>query len=228
MKRWILTGLLLCVMALSGCMLAEPTKKTSKEQKVAMQTEAGREAYIAEELYEGAEILSEIKNEETGFIVSEFMSGDYHSFVFFRPTEKGYAYNGEADDTLDGMVTVAYAPMGDGDYHVFLRHSEDIVSLDVTYFDAKTNKVLQNETVTFADGNLTLMLRDEKINHWGERIVAHDQGGQEYVLRDWEPLSPEELEKIEKEKDRQTVMKLIIYVAVIAAVHMIGKIRRKK
>ena len=128
MKKCILAGILLCVMALSGCMLAEPTKKTSKEQEVAMQTEAGREAYIAEELYEGAEILSEIKNEETGFIVSEFMSGDYHSFVFFRPTEKGYAYNGEADDTLDGMVTVAYAPMGDGDYHVFLRHSEDIIS----------------------------------------------------------------------------------------------------
>ena len=228
MKKYILAGILLCVMALCGCMQAEPVKKPSAEQEVAMKTVEGREAFIEEELYEGAKILSEIKNEETGFIVSEFMSGDYHSFVFFRPTEKGYAYNGEADDTLDGMVTVAYGPMGDGDYHVFLRHSKDIISLDVTYFDAKTNKVLQNETVTFADGDLALMLRDEEINHWGERIVAYNQEGQEYVLRDWEPLSPEELEKIEKEKDRQTVMKLIIYVAVIAVVHMIGKIRRKK
>ena len=154
MKKLIFIGILLCLMGFAGCVQAEPIKKTSKEQEVAMQTEDGREAYIAEELYEGAKIISEIKNEETGFIVSEFMTDDLHSFVFFRPTEKGYAYNGEADGTLDDMITEADAPMGDGDYHVFLRHSDDIVSLDVTYFDADTNEALQTGTVTFTDGNL--------------------------------------------------------------------------
>ena len=217
-------------MVLSGCMQVEPVKKTSGEQEVAMQTEDGREAYIAEELYEGAKILSEIKNEESGFIVSEFMAGDLHSFVFFRPTEKGYAYNGEAEGTLDGMITEAYAPLGDGDYHVFLRHSEDIVSIDLTYFDAETHEMLENGTITFEDGNLALMLRNEEINHWRERIVAYDKDGQEYILLDGEP--PEEpfdpIEIMEKERDRRFIKGLIKYGVVFGTLYVIGKIRRKK
>ena len=214
-------------MVLSGGMQVEPVKKTSGEQEVAMQTEDGREAYIAEELYEGAEILSEIKNEETGFIVTEFLAEDLHSFVFFRPTEKGYAYNGGADGTLDGMITEALAPLGDGDYHVFLRHSDDIVSLDVTYIDAETNEVLQNGTVTFADSNLALLLKNEEITYWRTRIVAYDTDGQEYVLQDGEPPDPDAVERMEKAKNRRSVINLIIYVVVVAMVYEIGQRRRK-
>ena len=235
MRNYIFVGLLLCVISLAGCVQREPAKKTSKEQEVAMQTEAGREAYIAEELYEGAKIISEIKNEETGFIVSEFLAGDFHSFVFFRPTEKGYAYNGDADGTLDGMITEDYAPMGDGDYHVFLRHSEDIVSIDVTYFDADTNEMLQTGTVTFTDSNLALILRDEEINHWRARIVVYDKEGQEYILADGEPPSID-LEELEKEKERRLVRKVIKFAVIFGAAcvgstvgTMVGtKIRRKK
>ena len=227
MKKYILAGILLCVMALCGCVQAEPVKKPSAEQEVAMKTVEGREAFIEEELYEGAKILSEIKNEETGFIVSEFSAGDLHSFVFFRPTEKGYDYNGDAEETLKGMVTEAYSPMGDGEYHVFLRHSDDIVSLDVTYFSAETNEVLQEGTVTFEEGDLVLMPFDEeKINYWWTRIVAHDKDGQEYVLCGEEPpaIDMHPLEKTE----RRMVRKLIFYIAGIAVVYAIGEKRRKK
>ena len=226
MKKRILAGILLCVMAFSGCVQAEPVKKPSGEQEAAMQTVEGREAFIAEELYEGAEILSEFKNEETGFIISEFSAGDLHSFVFFRPTEKGYDYNGDAEETLKGMVTEAYAPMGDGTYHVFLRHSDDIVSLDVTYFSAETNEVLQEETVIFKDGDLALMFFDEeKINYWWTRIVAHDKDGQEYVLCGEEPpaIDMHPMEKAE----RRIARKLIFYIAGIAVVYVISERRRK-
>jgi len=56
---------------------------------------------------------------------------------------------------------------------------------------------LQTGTVTFTDGNLALMLRDEEINHWRTRIVAYDQDGQAYALLDGEPpaVDPEELEE---------------------------------
>ena len=227
MRKCVLAGLLLCLMGLAGCVQVEPAKKTPAEHEVAMQTEDGREAYIAEELYEGAEIISELKNEKTEFIVTEFLAGDLHSFVFFRPTEKGYAYNGEAHGTLDGMITEGDAPLGDGDYHVFLRHSADIVSLDVTYIDAETNEALQNGTVTFADGDLALMLRDEEINHWWTRIVAYNQDGQEYVLCGEEPPNIN-LEELEKERERRFVEKVILFAVVYGTAFAIGKIRRKK
>ncbi len=227
MKKHILAVTLLCIMALFGCMQAEPVKKTSASQEEAMKTEAGREAYIAEELYEGAKILSEIKNEETDFIVTEFLAGDLHSFVFFRPTEKGYAYNGEAHGVLDDIVTEAYAPLGDGEYHVLLRHSENIVSLDVTYFDGETNEVLQEGTVTFTDGDLALMLLDQEISHWWTRIVAYDQEGQEYVLCGEEPPNID-LEELEKERERRLVEKVIRFALVFGAACVIAEIRRKK
>lgn len=228
MKKVILAGILLCVMAFSGCVQREPEKKTSAEHEVAMKTVEGREAFIAEELYEGAEILSEFKNEETGFIVSEFMAGDIHSFILFRPTEKGYAYNGEADVTLDDMVTETLWPLGDGDYNIFLRHSDDIVSLDVTYIDAETNEILQNGTVTFAEGNLALMLKDEEITHWRTRIVAHDKDGQEYVLQDGEPPEFDPIAELEKEKDWKFIKNLIKYPVIFVALYWIGERRRKK
>jgi len=228
MKKYILAVLFLCVMALAGCVQAESIKKTDAEHEAAMKTVEGREAFIAEELYEGAKILSEIKNEETGFIVSEFVAGDLHSFVFFRPTDKGYSYNGEAEHALDDMITEAYAPMGDGDYHVFLRHSDDIVAVDVTYMDAETNEVLQQGTVTFADGNLVLLPKDENINHWYERIVAYDQNGQEYILRSGEPLDIDLVEELEKERDRRFVRKVIRFAVIFGTAFVIDRIRRKK
>ena len=231
MKKWILAGILLCIMAFSGCVQAEPVKKPSGEQEVAMKTVEGREAFIAEELYEGAKILSEFKNEETGFIVSEFMADNLHSFVFFRPTEKGYDYNGEAEGTLDGMITEAYAPLGDGMYYVFLRHSKDIEYLHVTQIDGETNKEVQDDIVTFEGGDLALLVQqDDEMYHWRTRIVAYDIDGQEYVLRDGE--APEEpfdpLEEMERELDRKFVKNLIKYPVIFVAVYWIGKIRRKK
>ena len=94
MKKRILTGILLCVMAFSGCAQAEPGM-TRAELEASLQTAEGRETEI-QATYEGAEVLSETVMEETGCIITEFSWEEAHNFVVFQPTENGYNWCGES------------------------------------------------------------------------------------------------------------------------------------
>ncbi len=224
MKRnGILIFELISVWLLSSC--TGPTPLDAGKE-APLKTLAGRESYLAEE-YEGAKILSEIKIEETGFIISEFAAEDIHSFVFFRPTDYGYAYNGDAHGTLDGMVTEAYAPLGDGMYYVFLRHDDAIVSLDVTRINGETNEIVQNGIVTFEEGDIALMKQEDELPHWRMRIVAYDKEGREYVLAAGDPSEeplPDVIEMREREKDREFIRFLSISIILI----IINEIRRRR
>lgn len=157
-----------------------------------LKTLAGREAYIAAK-YEGAKILSESKNPDTDFIVSEFSAGELHSAMYFRPTESGYAYNGEcvANDVLD-CVTMGDTPMGDGMYFVFLRHSDAIDSLEVARIDDETDTTVQKETISFGDTDMVLMKQTSELPVERIRLVAYDEAGEAEVLLSGAPIRPKE------------------------------------
>ena len=218
MKRWILAGFLLCVMALSACAQAEPGM-TRAELEASFQTAEGREAEI-QATYEGAEVLSETVMEETGCIITEFSWKEAHNFVVFQPNENGYSWCGESSYYPANKVGQEYIYLGEEMYHIFLRHTDEVASLEVLYTHEENDELSLNGRVDFTDSNIGWILVTEVVPEWRIELVTaeiagYDKNGQEISLENevtfvepsMEEKAAETVENIVDRKIRRLIIK---------------------
>ena len=217
MKKYIFTGILLCVMVLCGCAQAEPGM-TREELEASLQTAEGREAEI-QATYEWAEVLSETVMEETGCIIAEFSRGEAHNFVVFAPTESGYRWCGESSYYPANKVGKEYIYIGEEVYDVFLRHTEEIASLEVAYTHEEEAALTLHETVTFDDSNIgwipvTDISPQYRVELLTAEIAGFDTNGQEISLENEvtyiEPSTEEKLADVVEDITTRKIRRLII------------------
>jgi len=217
MKKGILTGILLCVTAFSGCAQAEPGM-TRAELEASLQTAEGRKTEI-QATYEGAEVLSETVMEETGCIITEFSWEEAHNFVVFQPTENGYHWCGESSYYPANKVGKEYIYIGEEVYDVFLRHTEEIASLEVAYTYEENDDLTLKETVTFADSNVgwvrvTDISPQYRVELLTAEIAGYDVDGQEISLQNAvtsvEPSTTEKVTDAVENIAGRKIMRLIV------------------
>ena len=186
MKKRILAGILLCVMAFSGCAQAEPGM-TREEWEASLQTAEGRGAEI-QAVYEGAEVLSETVMEETGCIITEFSRGEAHNFMVFNPTENGYSWCGESAYYPANKIGKEYITIGEEMYDVFLRHTDEIASLEVLYTNEENGNLTLKDTINYENSNVgwirvTDVITQYRVELVTAEIAGFDADGQEISLK---------------------------------------------
>ena len=185
MKKQILAGILVCVMAFSGCAQAEPGM-TRAELEASFQTAEGREMEI-QATYEGAEVLSETVMKETGCIITEFFWEEAHNFVVFQPNENGYSWCAESSYYPAHKIGRMFVTVEEEMYDVFLRHTEEVASLEVMYTHEEDAELTLSGKVDFEDSNVGWIQMTEVVPQWRvelvtAEIVGYDKDGQEVSL----------------------------------------------
>lgn len=217
MKKCIFAVLFLCVMAFAGCAQAEPGM-TREELEESLQSADGREAEI-QVTYEGAEVLSETVMEETGCIMTEFSWNEAHNFVVFEPTENGYFWCGESSYYPANKVGKEYVTIGEEVYDVFLRHTDEIASLEVLYTYEEDDALTLKETITFEDSNIgwvrvTEVMPQYRVELVTAEIAGFDGDGQEISLENEvtsvEPSIEEKAADAVEDMTKRKIRRLII------------------
>ena len=217
MKKYIFMMFLVTVLGLSGCAQAEPGM-TREELEATMQTAEGRKNAILE-LYEEAEVLSETVMEETGGIIVEFSRGESHDFMIFKPTENGYFWGEESAYYPENKIGKEYVTIGEEMYDVFLRHTEEIASLEVLYTHEENSDLMLSETVIFEDSNVgwirvTDVIPQYRVELVTAEIAGYDREGQEISLKNEvtyvEPSTTEKAADALEDITERKIMRLII------------------
>ena len=217
MKKCIFMMFLVTVLGLSGCAQAEPGM-TREELEATMQTAEGRKNAILE-LYEEAEVLSETVMEETGGIIVEFSRGESHDFMIFKPTENGYFWGEESAYYPENKIGKEYVTIGEEMYDVFLRHTEEIASLEVLYTHEENSDLMLSETVIFEDSNVgwihvTDVIPQYRVELVTAEIAGYDREGQEISLKNEvtyvEPSTTEKAADALEDITERKIMRLII------------------
>ena len=186
MKKYIFMMLLVAILGLSGCTQAEPGMNR-EELEAIMQTAEGRKNAIME-LYEEAKVVSETVMEETGGIIVEFSRGEAHDFMIFKPAENGYFWGEESAYYPENKIGKEYVMIGEEMYDVFLRHTDEVASLEVKYTHEENSELMLSETITFEDSNVgwirvTDMIPQYRAELVTAEIAGFDADGQEISLK---------------------------------------------
>lgn len=217
MRNYLFSGILLGLFVLSGCAQAEPGM-TRAEYEVMMQTAEGREAAI-QEVYEGAEVLSETKMKETGCIISEFSMEEIHNVMIFKPAENGYYWAEESSYYPENIIGRVFMTVGEEMYDVFLRHSDEIDSLEVMYTHEENDALTLQETVCFEDSNVGWIRVTEVIPQYREELVTteiagYNREGQEISLKNEittvEPSTAEKAADVMADITERKIMRLVL------------------
>ncbi|MBR4934678.1 MAG: hypothetical protein IKZ01_02270 [Anaerotignum sp.] len=217
MKKQILAGILLCVMAFSGCAQAEPGM-TRTELEASFQTAEGREAEI-QATYEGAEVLSETVMEETGCIITEFSWKEAHNFVVFQPNENGYSWCADSSYYPALKIGREFVTVEEEMYDIFLRHTDEVASLEVMYTHEENAELTLNGKVDFTDSNVGWIRVTEVVPQWRVELVTaeiagYDKDGQEISLENEvtivEPSTADKAADAMEDITRRKLRRLII------------------
>ena len=159
---------------------------TRAELEASFQTAEGREAEI-QATYEGAEVLSETVMEETGCIITEFSWKRAHNFVVFQPNENGYSWCADSSYYPAYKIGRMFVTVGEEMYDVFLRHTDEVASLEVMYTHEENAELTLNGKVDFADSNVGWIQVTEVVPQWRAELVSaeiagYDKDGQEISL----------------------------------------------
>ncbi|MBR5269028.1 MAG: hypothetical protein IKU21_00820 [Anaerotignum sp.] len=217
MKKYIFMMLLVMVLGLSGCGQAEPGM-TREELEATMQTAEGRKNAILE-LHEEAEILSETVMEETGCIIVEFSRREAHDFMIFKPTENGYFWGEESAYYPENKIGKEYVTIGEEMYDVFLRHTDEVASLEVLYTHEENSELILKDAVNFKNSNVgwirvTDVIPQYRVELVTAEIAGFDADGQEISLKNEittvEPSTAEKTADALENITERKIMRLII------------------
>ena len=191
---------------------------TRAELEASFQTPEGRKTEI-QATYEGAEVLSETVMKETGCIITEFLWKEDHNFVVFQPNENGYSWSGESVYYPANKIGAEYIFLGEEIYHVFLRHTEEIASLEVMYTHEEHAELILNDKVDFEDSDIgwirvTEVIPQCRVELVTAEIIGFDVDGQEISLKNdvttVEPSVTEKSANALEDITERKMMRLII------------------
>ena len=217
MRKCIFVGILLCVMGLIGCAQAE-RGMTREEYETMMQTAEGRKAAILE-LYEGAEVLSETEMTEISCIITEFSVGEAHNVMIFKPTENGYFWGEESSYYPADKIGNAFVTIDEEMYHVFLRHTAEVASLEVIYTHEEDAELKLDGKVNFEDSNvgwirITEMVPQYRVELVNAEIAGYNAEGQEISLKNEvayvEPSKEEKAADVMEDIARRKAFRMIM------------------
>ena len=217
MKKYIFVMLLVAVLGLSGCAQAE-LGMTREELETTMQTTEGRKNAVME-LYEEAEVVSETVMEETGCIIVEFSRGEAHDFMIFKPTENGYFWGEESAYYPENKIGKEYVTIGEEMYDVFLRHTDEVASLEVMYTHEENSELTLKDTVNFENSNVgwirvTDVIPQYRVELVTAEIAGFDADGQEISLKNEvttvEPSTTEKTADALEDITERKMMRLIV------------------